>query len=65
MTKYMTGPTDFYFTELHKHFEMFYYNLHAPSIKGNNMLQLHSHVLLTVNKLILSQIETRTKIYKS
>ena len=29
MTKYMTGPTDYYLTELHMHFEMFYNSLHT------------------------------------
>ena len=33
MTKYTTGPTDFYLTELHMHFEMFYYTLNIHEIE--------------------------------
>ena len=33
MTKYMTGPTDFYLTKWRMYFEMFYYNFTCMTLK--------------------------------
>jgi len=43
MTKYMTGPTDFYLTESHMHFEMFYYN--SFSCKHELLINFFFHKL--------------------